>query len=816
MLREYQEKAVDEVRDCIKQGLKKPILCLPTGGGKSHILGKIIQLLGENGKKVLWIVHRRNLVFQMQNVLKEHFDIEAGIIMSGVESDTDKPVQLCTIQSYSRRLDLDIRAYNRFYINADVIMVDECHRSISKSYRSILEMYYDRIVIGCTATPARADGRGMGEVYNALVDVIGIGELTSKGYLSPVRYFVPSVIDLEGVKIQMGDYQVKSLEKKTNTKKLIGDIVENWLRVAENRKTLVFCVNVKHSIAVCEAFNAAGINAGHLDARSSDDERDEMFRAMQRGDITVLTNVALYQEGLDVPSVSCVVMARPTKSMGLYRQCLGRGLRIEEGKENCVARDTLVLTNKGLVKIQKITLDHAVWDGVCFVKHKGAICKGTQQTIKYCGLRATKDHEVMTNEGWKPFQEAAYRRLRIIETGFGGEAIRYTQDYIQKNGRQVGQAKGRGKMWKLWSRIYDHVSQYKKTPKNKSLPVLQSTYAADRSFMGLQPRSSTKGQMQKPQKQKVSRLWWERYQVQIQNYIRSNFVDIRKSWNPKEQKESNRQDRQRRTLRTRKHQMDNCCNKHEQPKTKNWAEKAIYYIQENLSKSTLCRRNPFKAYSVRNDRRPDKNSMGDSFFQTKREVWDIYGAGPLQRFTANGLLVHNCIVLDHGNVIEEHGLLDWDIEWTLDGKERAWSKPTREKTSRLVRCRACGLTFEGSNTCPDCGTKVKSFGHKIATIDAELEEIKPEKGSVIEKRQFLGMLRTWVPKQKNPNPKRILGAFRGRYGVWPGHSYKDVSPIEPDEAFLSYMKYQQIKYIKGREYATRHQAGSEAQMAGNM
>jgi len=509
MLREYQEKAVDEVRDCIKQGLKKPILCLPTGGGKSHILGKIIQLLGENGKKVLWIVHRRNLVFQMQNVLKEHFDIEAGIIMSGVESDTDKPVQLCTIQSYSRRLDLDIRAYNRFYINADVIMVDECHRSISKSYRSILEMYYDRIVIGCTATPARADGRGMGEVYNALVDVIGIGELTRQGYLSPVRYFVPSVIDLEGVKMQMGDYQVKSLEKKTNTKKLIGDIVENWLRVAENRKTLVFCVNVKHSIAVCEAFNAAGINAGHLDARSSDDERDEMFRAMQRGDITVLTNVALYQEGLDVPSVSCVVMARPTKSMGLYRQCLGRGLRIEEGKENC-------------------------------------------------------------------------------------------------------------------------------------------------------------------------------------------------------------------------------------------------------------------------------------------------------------------IVLDHGNVIEEHGLLDWDIEWTLDGKERAWSKPTREKTSRLVRCRACGLTFEGSNTCPDCGTKVKSFGHKIATIDAELEEIKPEKGSVIEKRQFLGMLRTWVPKQKNPNPKRILGAFRGRYGVWPGHSYKDVSPIEPDEAFLSYMKYQQIKYIKGREYATRHQAGSEAQMAGNM
>lgn len=507
-LRQYQAKAVDKLRDCIKKGFKKPIMCLPCGGGKSIIFGQIIQLLVGNGKKVLWVVHRRNLVFQMQKVLKEFFDVDAGVIMAGIESDTDKQVQLCTIQSYRRRLDLDIRVYNRFFINADVVMIDEAHRSISKSYRSIIEIYYDKIVIGCTATPARADGRGMGEIYNSLIDIVGIKELTELEYLSPVRYFVPDVIDLDGVKIQMGDYQIKSLDKKTNTKKLIGDIVDNWLRVAENRKTLVFCVNVKHSIAVCEAFNQAGVKADHLDARSSDDEREATFKAMERGDITVLTNVALYQEGLDVPSVSCVVMARPTKSMGLYRQCVGRGLRVEEGKENC-------------------------------------------------------------------------------------------------------------------------------------------------------------------------------------------------------------------------------------------------------------------------------------------------------------------IVLDHGNVIQEHGLLEWDVEWTLDGTKRAWSKPQRETVRKLVRCRACGLTFEGSNTCPDCGTKVKTFGQNIATIDAELEEIKPEKGSVIEKREFLGMLKAWVPRQKNSNPKRILGSFRGRYGVWPGHSYNKVSPIEPDQKFLNYMKYQQIKYIKGKEYA-RHKDGDSQQVAGNM
>lgn len=491
-IREYQNRAIEGLRKSISDGNNKPILCLPTGGGKSVIFGKMIDSIVENGKTVLWIVHRRNLVFQMRDSLKEHFGIDAGVIMAGVESETNKQVQLCTIQSYGRRLSLSALDYNRFFIEADVVMVDECHRSISKTYQNVLKLYKDKMIIGCTATPMRSDQRGLGEVFNDLVDVVGVSELTKDGFLCPARYFVPKSIDLEGVITSMGDYQVKSLAAKTNTKKLIGDIVENWLRIADNRKTLVFCVNVAHSVAVCEAFQDAGIKAAHLSAKSTDDERDETFEAINRGDITVLTNVGLYQEGLDVPSISCVVMARPTKSLGLYRQCGGRGLRPEDGK-------------------------------------------------------------------------------------------------------------------------------------------------------------------------------------------------------------------------------------------------------------------------------------------------------------------NDLIFIDHGNVIETHGLLDWPVVWSLDGKKKAWQKPTRKQTERLVRCRACGLTFEGTKVCPDCGTEVKSFGKKIETIDAELEEMKPEKGTVVEKRLFLGMLKAWVPRQKNSNPKRILGAFKGRYGVWPHSTYKDVSPIEPDKAFLNYMKSQQIRYIKKKE-----------------
>ena len=339
ILRDYQESAINQIRDKLKAGFKRPLMVLPTGGGKSAIFGKIIQSVIENGKKVLWTVHRRGLVRQMQGVLREHFDVEAGIIMAGVESELDKPVQLGTIQTYTRRQGLDAPEYNPFNVNADVVMIDEAHRSISPSYQDVISAYKDKIIIGCTATACRADGRGLGEVYDCLIDVANIKTLTDQGYLAPIRYFVPQHIDLDGVKMSMGDYQVKSLDEKTNTSKLIGDIVENWLRVAENRKTLVFGVNVKHSIAICEAFQRAGVKAEHLDARSSDEEREEVFKSMARGEITVLTNVALYQEGLDVPSVSCIVMARPTKSMGLLRQCIGRGLRPEKDKENCVLLD---------------------------------------------------------------------------------------------------------------------------------------------------------------------------------------------------------------------------------------------------------------------------------------------------------------------------------------------------------------------------------------------------------------------------------------------------------------------------------------------
>lgn len=345
MLREYQEQGIEKLREALRGGSKRPLMVMPTGAGKSIVFGQIISSVVEKGKRVLWIVHRRNLVKQMQDVLKTHFDVDAGIIMSGIESDLEKPVQLCTIQTLARRRELERETWNPFCVDADVVLIDEAHRAVAKQYSDVIEAYGDKIIMGCTATPARADGRGLGEVFDHLVDIAGVVELTEQGYLAPARYFAPVEVDLSGVRTAMGDYMIKDLEGKMIHTKLIGDVVENWLRLAEGRKTIVYGVNVKHSKALCQEFNRHGIAAEHLDARSSDDERDRVFKRMENGDITVICNVALYQEGLDVPDVSAIVMARPTKSLGLYRQCCGRGLRPSPGK-----RDTLILDHGNVIE----------------------------------------------------------------------------------------------------------------------------------------------------------------------------------------------------------------------------------------------------------------------------------------------------------------------------------------------------------------------------------------------------------------------------------------------------------------------------------
>lgn len=337
-LRDYQENLVNAVRDELKKGHRRVMMVLPTGGGKTHVIGSIAARCLENGHKVLALMHRRQLVTQTVDRFNE-CGVDPGIIMSGEDADLEAKAQVGTCQTYNRRMGLDDVCYNRWWIDASVVFVDEAHHALSKTYQNILKTYENKIVIGVTATPVLSSGVGMGNYFDSLVSPVSVGELIKKGHLVPGVYYGPSTPDLSKIKTVAGDYEKKGLNKVMNQPKLIGDVVDNWLKIAGDKKTMVFAVKVNHSKALRREFESKGVKAEHLDAHAPDDVREATLNRFRSGETQVICNVGLYTEGTDIPDIECIVLARPTKSIGLHLQMIGRGARPYPGKDQFIVLD---------------------------------------------------------------------------------------------------------------------------------------------------------------------------------------------------------------------------------------------------------------------------------------------------------------------------------------------------------------------------------------------------------------------------------------------------------------------------------------------
>jgi len=378
-LRKYQEKTVNLIRDEIKAGNKKCIIAMPTGAGKSIIIADIAKRCIDNGHRVLILTHMRQLVTQMSDRCMEYGQ-DSAFIMAGMEYSLDMPLQIGTIQTYRRRIKLEPIEQNRFFINASVVIIDEAHKSLSRTYQEVLGLYEDKIVIGVTATPVLGSGMGMGKFYDAIVDPIGIQQLIDEDYLVPVRYFAPSAPDLSKIKTVLGDYEKKSLGKIMEQPKIVGDVFTQWAKYAGGRQTMIFAVNVKHSKAIRDDFIKHGVNSEHLDAHSPDDEREDVIRRFVNGDIQAITNVGLYTEGTDIPEIECISIARPTKSMGLWRQMGGRGLRPSKGK-----KDVIIIDHGGCVDRLGFIEDDVEWslDGKK-LGYKKKIVRKKEKTIMTC------------------------------------------------------------------------------------------------------------------------------------------------------------------------------------------------------------------------------------------------------------------------------------------------------------------------------------------------------------------------------------------------------------------------------------------------
>ncbi|MGA8611307.1 MAG: DEAD/DEAH box helicase [Xanthobacteraceae bacterium] len=336
-LRPYQRAAVERIA---AEARRRILVVAPTGSGKTVIAADLIDSAAANGKRVLVLVHRRELVQQTSRKLYEA-GVDAGIIAAGFQPRHGERVQVGSIATLHARA---MRTASIELPDADVVVVDEAHHCRARTWRRLIEAYPEATVIGLTATPCRADGRGLGSIFEALIEVASVAELIAGGFLVKTKVYAPVRPDLTGVHVKHGDYVESELAERMNTAQLVGDIVEHWHKLAEGRRTVIFAVNVAHSVHLRDEFRRSGVLAEHIDGSTPIDERAAILAKLAAGTIEIVTNCQVLTEGWDCPEVSCVVLARPTRSLGIYRQMTGRTLRPAPGKA-----DALVLDHAGAV-----------------------------------------------------------------------------------------------------------------------------------------------------------------------------------------------------------------------------------------------------------------------------------------------------------------------------------------------------------------------------------------------------------------------------------------------------------------------------------
>ncbi|KAB1065129.1 DEAD/DEAH box helicase [Salibacter halophilus] len=335
-LRPYQKNGITQIFeawDPKRKNLMNVLFQMPTGTGKTHVFSEIVRKAHLKKKKVLLVVHRKELVEQIVERLQDKFEVEVGVILAGTKPDPDKNIQVASIQTLSRRK----------FPPADIVIIDECHHSKAATYKKLWEIYPDARFLGVTANPVRLNGEGFDDQYQILIPLGKLSYFFEKGYLARIKHLVGAIPDLSKVKKKMRDYDLQMLRNVMLANHLMADLVKTYKNKANGKKTIVFAVDVEHSKSIVQRYNGEGIAAAHVDANTPKEERKSILEKFKKGEILILSNVDIVSEGFDVPDCEAVQLARPTKSLVLYLQQVGRCMRPAPGKEF-----GLVLDNAGL------------------------------------------------------------------------------------------------------------------------------------------------------------------------------------------------------------------------------------------------------------------------------------------------------------------------------------------------------------------------------------------------------------------------------------------------------------------------------------
>jgi len=326
-LRPYQQQMVHQIRLRYQSGHRSVLAVLSTGGGKTRIFSYIAHAAARKGNRVLILVHRAELLDQASRSLP----LQHGIIAAGRGMDLSHAVQVASVQTVAKRLHL--LPPDHFQL----IVVDEAHHTTAGTWAKVLQHFRSAKLLGVTATPIRGDGRGLGEHYQVMVQGPVAQWLTDNGYLAAAKVLAPPGFDSTGLRQRMGDFDQQQAEQRVRA--IHGDCVSHYRQHLAGRTAIAFCCSVAHAEAVAALFLQAGIPAASIDGKMDATTRRQLLSDLGTGRIKVLTSCALIGEGVDVPSVGGCILLRPTKSVALHLQMIGRCLRPAPGKPAAVVLD---------------------------------------------------------------------------------------------------------------------------------------------------------------------------------------------------------------------------------------------------------------------------------------------------------------------------------------------------------------------------------------------------------------------------------------------------------------------------------------------
>lgn len=405
MLRDYQLEMLDRLEKAWRR-YQSVMVQMPTGTGKTILLAQVIKnvvkdnITTHNQKvmnyapAVLVVAHRMELIEQIGQTLKS-FGIDHGMIVSGKNADMSKSVQVASIQTLTRNHALSTLQFS-------LIVVDEAHHAVAKTYRKLWEQWTKAKFLGLTATPCRMSGTGFNDLFQTILCSYNIQEFIDKGWLSDFEYVSASPKSNTLTLVKQikkrgadGDYQQKELATVLDVPESIEHLYNTYRHFANGKKGIVYAINRQHAAHIAECYREHGVCCAVIDSKTPAQERKRMVDEYKtstnrnQGGIDVLVNVDIFSEGFDCPEVEFIQLARPTLSLSKYMQQVGRGMRISEGKPHVI-----ILDNVGMYQLFGLPTIDRDWRGMFLGMKPG---KGEQEKMRCVVVDSEKDEKELVN-----------------------------------------------------------------------------------------------------------------------------------------------------------------------------------------------------------------------------------------------------------------------------------------------------------------------------------------------------------------------------------------------------------------------------------